>query len=112
MSAGRWRHLGALCTRVLTGGFAQVLTVEISRDVVQLRGPNFMAITLDARDPAWEIEPDGRISWPERRSGPGITPGPADLATGDQDKPKPSADQAPSPAYHQAADLTSGEGKR
>jgi hypothetical protein len=106
----RLRRLPALVARVLAGSMPGVAEVRITGASLELVGPRGLGLSwLDA---AWTITADGRIAWPENRSGPGVTPGPADLATGDRDKPDPAGDQPARGAYHQATGLTSPKAVR
>lgn len=106
----RLRRLPGLVARILAGSMPGVEGLAITAAGLELVGPR--GLTLAWLDAAWAIDPDGRISWPKSRSGPGVSPGSADLATGDRDKPEPTGDQPARGAYHPPVDLTSPGGER
>ncbi len=93
----RFRRIPALVNRVIGGSMPGVKAVAISAEGLELVGPR--GFTVSWADRSWEIEADGRLSWPKQRSGPGASPRPADLATGDPAEAESTEDQSARAAY-------------
>ncbi len=94
---GRFRRIPVLVNRVIAGSMPGVKAVAINAEGLELVGPRGFSVSW--ADTAWGIEPDGRISWGKQRSGPGVTPRPADLATGDLAEAGSTEDQSAGAAY-------------